>query len=651
MANVIKSIKLGATGTANDIYTTVGATFLPSAGDMRVDLKKNDGSYVNNAGIIPAANSESAGLLTATEQEIGGVKIFTTSTSSTAPVKSYDDYSIELINEPIALWTGTFKSDGAGNHMLDTYSITELQTLTDFCNKTFYVNELIDEDTLKRIQSYGRDLEVFVKVKTINSRGVEVANLVSFYGEIYSNSNYFYIQPDYWIYDYNESEYTFSNFINADNIYDEYLTSSSFNFYKDQNNDDYIKFPSYDSKYWYNQYPDTFAIILTIELRYRLVKYETPYSNGTSITGGDINIHPQEESLSKLTQDSLYLCNNDEILHITPKSLKGPSYSIGYSGSYMENIKIKNIYAGASYYYGIGSPYSTHIGVTSCPFGEIHYRHLVRGHNKLPAGRTFTYNDGWDETFHPMVSAIGQTYSGEVGHLFAPYKSMYTENMRISNLYPNDALWSSIDSVDNVIDGNEFLFDLEAGPHIKIGIAMASTSSPATGVTLVANKTSWMSNGSTGYYYKGSTSFEPAIYPFMNNYGFVGLTNYRWYRGYFSNIYANAFYESSDENLKNILKPIETDLEELSKLRKVYFEWKDKGNGVTGPQIGIIAQDVKKLYPEIVDGEEGGLTVQYDKLGVIALDAVDKVYQENKLLKTKCEELEKRVQRLENLLM
>ena len=42
------------------------------------------------------------------------------------------------------------------------------------------------------------------------------------------------------------------------------------------------------------------------------------------------------------------------------------------------------------------------------------------------------------------------------------------------------------------------------------------------------------------------------------------------------------------------------DLEELSKLRKVYFEWKDNSNGITGPQLGIIAQDIKKLYPEIV---------------------------------------------------
>ena len=640
MANVIKSIKLGATGTANDIYTTVGATFLPSAGDMRVDLKKNDGSYIANAGIIPAANSENSGLLTATEQEIGGVKIFTTNTSPTAPVKSYYDNSIELINEPIALWTGTFKSDGAENHMLDTYSVTKLQALTDFCDKAFYVNELIDEDTLKRIQSYGRNLDVFIKVKTINSRGVEVANLVSFYGEIYSNSQYCEVQPDYLLYDYNESEYTFYDFINANDINDEYFATSPFDFYKDQINDDYIKFPSYDSKYWYNQHPDTFAIILTIELRYKLVKYEAPYSNGTSITGGDINIHTQEESLSKLTQDSLYLCNNDEILHITPKSLKGSSYSIGYSGSHMHNIKTNYLFSGATNYSAIGS--------SSTQFASIYYRNLVRGHNKLRDGTTYTVDDRGTPYSHAMVSAIGQTYSGEVGHLFAPYKSMYTENIRISKLYPNDAMWISTSNRNNY-DEFDNHFDPEAGPHIKISIANGA-GEPATGVTLVAFGTTDYSS-STGYYYKGATNCEPAIYPWEDNYGFIGLTGYRWYKGYFKSLYSNGFYENSDENLKTILKPIETDLEELSKLRKVYFEWKDKGNGITGPQIGIIAQDIKKLYPEIVDGEEGGLTVQYDKLGVIALDAIDKLYQENRELKTKCKELEKRVQRLENLLM
>jgi hypothetical protein len=643
MANVIKSIKLGSTGTATPVISTVGATFLASGSDMRVDLVKNDGSITQLAGIIPPATAGDAGLLTATEQEIGGVKIFTANTSPTAPVKSYYDNSIELINEPIALWTGTFKSDGAGNHILDTYSITELQSLKNFCDKTFYVNELIDEDTLKRIQSYGRGLDVFVKFKTINSRGVDVANLVSCYGEMYSDSSYCSIEPDYWIYDYNESEYTFSNFINAYAIDDEYLkVSYPFNFYKDQYNEDYVKFPSYDSKYWYNNHPDTFAVILTIELRYKLVKYEAPYSNGTSITGGDINIHTQEESLSKLTQDSLYLCNNDEILHITPKSLKGSSYSIGYSGSYMHNIKINYLFSGATNYSAIGS--------SSTQFAAIYHRNLIRGHDKLRTGTTYTVN-GWNSSTykHPMVSAIGQTYSGEVGHLFAPYKSMYTENIRISKLYPNDAMWMSPSNVDN-IDEFDNHFDPEVGPHIKISMASGSGADPALGVTMIAFGSTGYSS-STGYYYKGATTCEPAIYPWQDNYGFVGLTAYRWYKGYFGNLYANAFYESSDENLKNILKPIETDLEELSKLRKVYFEWKDNSNGITGPQLGVIAQDIKKLYPEIVDGEEGGLTVQYDKLGVIALDAVDKLYQENKELKARCESLEKRVQRLENLLM
>lgn len=107
-------------------------------------------------------------------------------------------------------------------------------------------------------------------------------------------------------------------------------------------------------------------------------------------------------------------------------------------------------------------------------------------------------------------------------------------------------------------------------------------------------------------------------------------------------IYASGgFYESSDEVLKNILNPVKVNLDELSKLRKVYFLWKNKPED--GKQLGVIAQDIQKLYPELVskDSDTGLLSVAYDKLSVIALEAVDTLYKEHKLLKERVDKLEK----------
>lgn len=102
------------------------------------------------------------------------------------------------------------------------------------------------------------------------------------------------------------------------------------------------------------------------------------------------------------------------------------------------------------------------------------------------------------------------------------------------------------------------------------------------------------------------------------------------------NLTANAYYISSDERLKTFGDDIKVDFDELAKLRKSHFVFNDNP---TKQEIGVSAQEVQKIYPEIVnETEEGTLSVDYSKLAVIALAAIDKLNQriqelENKLIK------------------
>lgn len=115
----------------------------------------------------------------------------------------------------------------------------------------------------------------------------------------------------------------------------------------------------------------------------------------------------------------------------------------------------------------------------------------------------------------------------------------------------------------------------------------------------------------------------------------LGMTNHRFGGAYFSNAVhaAGGFYESSDERLKTFGSTLNIDLEELSKVRKSHFVFNDKPEK---DHIGVSAQEIQRLYPEVVtETSDGYLNVDYAKLSVIALAAIDKLYEEIKELKSK----------------
>lgn len=121
----------------------------------------------------------------------------------------------------------------------------------------------------------------------------------------------------------------------------------------------------------------------------------------------------------------------------------------------------------------------------------------------------------------------------------------------------------------------------------------------------------------------------------------IGLSSSRCEYGYFSNkVYAtNGFFQDSDERLKNIVEPVKVNLDDLTKLRKVFYTWKKDIDNTK--QLGMIAQDVYELYPELVtiDKETGYMSLAYDKLSVISLEAIDELYKIVKDLKLENEKL------------
>lgn len=88
---------------------------------------------------------------------------------------------------------------------------------------------------------------------------------------------------------------------------------------------------------------------------------------------------------------------------------------------------------------------------------------------------------------------------------------------------------------------------------------------------------------------------------------------------------SQGFFDTSDERLKDFYDDIDVDFDKLKAIPKKYFSWKNDENKEI--HLGTSAQEIQKVYPEIVnESADGELSVDYSKLSVVALAAVDKLY-------------------------
>ena len=96
-----------------------------------------------------------------------------------------------------------------------------------------------------------------------------------------------------------------------------------------------------------------------------------------------------------------------------------------------------------------------------------------------------------------------------------------------------------------------------------------------------------------------------------------------------------AFY-SSDKRLKDNIKPIEGALDKVCSLGGYEFDWNAKQDVYEGHDIGVIAQEVEAVFPELVtDRDNGFKAVKYEKLVPALIEAIKELKNEIESLKSK----------------
>lgn len=109
--------------------------------------------------------------------------------------------------------------------------------------------------------------------------------------------------------------------------------------------------------------------------------------------------------------------------------------------------------------------------------------------------------------------------------------------------------------------------------------------------------------------------------------GNIGVGNYYW-----DQVKANRFAQASSERYKkNILNAADSDFSDIAEIRIVTYENK---NGKSGRQIGVIAEELYKVFPYAVTLDDNGIPdgVEYGKLSLLAIEKIQKLERRVKKL-------------------
>jgi hypothetical protein len=189
----------------------------------------------------------------------------------------------------------------------------------------------------------------------------------------------------------------------------------------------------------------------------------------------------------------------------------------------------------------------------------------------------------------------------------------------------------------------------------EVAVGMYNTSyTPANNTTdrifVVGNGTSTSSRSDALIILKDGTSiFKGIIRPSTNGTYSLGSSSYRW-----TTIYAtNGTINTSDARYKTNIETIEDPLDKIMGINGVRYNWNSdeypEMNFDDQTHLGVLAQEVEKVLPELVFTDENGYkSVSYEKLTPVLIEAVKEQQEEIEKYIDKINEQENRIALLTN---
>jgi hypothetical protein len=200
-------------------------------------------------------------------------------------------------------------------------------------------------------------------------------------------------------------------------------------------------------------------------------------------------------------------------------------------------------------------------------------------------------------------------------HLYK--KGQFRQIIDSFNIGSSTALQGKLSAVNN-------LNDLASATSARTNLGLGSAATKSVGITVTSGLTSQLPH-------------SKAVYDFVTGQGYITNSGNQTIDGTLNVTGDVIAYSTSDIKFKDNLVPIGNATKKIQKLTGYEFDWNDNQDIYKGHDIGVIAQEVEKVLPDLViTRQDGSKAVRYDKLVALLI-------QSNKELLKRIEKIESKL--------